>query len=68
MTIYEKLRQIKEQHFHELHRENERQFIEDMYDGIQGLGEIDDIEIADYLTERQIKWIEDIAVALGIET
>jgi len=67
-TIYQKVVRIREDHFHELHKETERVFIDDMYDGVDGLpSDISDEDIADYLTERQINWINDIAVSLGIE-
>jgi len=66
MKIYEKVCRIYNEHLQDLHRSKEQQFIEDMYEGLDGLGNISDDDITEYLTPRQIAWINDIAVALNI--
>lgn len=67
-TLYQKVILIRNECFHELHREKEREFIEDMYEGLDGLpSDINDEDITDYLTKRQISWINDIANALNVE-
>lgn len=67
MMIFQKIYLIRNEHYHELRNEKEKEFIEDMADGIEGLPlDINDVDIAEYLTERQINWINDIAIAVGI--
>lgn len=61
MTIYEKVQRIRDEHFHELRNEKEKQFIEDMCEGLDGVPpNINDEDITEYLSPRQIGWIEDI--------
>ena len=67
MTICQLVNLIRNEHFHELQNEKEKQFIEDMADGLDGLPlETNDEDITEYLTPRQITWIKDIAVYVGI--
>ena len=67
MTIKEKIVRIREDFFHEL-RDKEKIFIDDMYDGVDGLPQsLSDEDISEYLTERQISWINDIATSLGLD-
>jgi len=67
MTILQKIKFIREEHYHNLRSEKEREFIEDMYEGIDGVPlNTKDEDITEYLTPRQIQWIEDIWNCLPI--
>jgi len=67
MTIYQLVCLIRIEHFHNLRSESEKQFVEDMYDGLVGVpGNINDEDITEYLSPRQIEWIKDIGVSLDI--
>jgi len=59
-TLFEKLIAIWELPSCELGSDNERQFIKDCKMNLAGLDGICDEDLADYLTERQRKWIADI--------
>lgn len=68
MTIYRKLCAIYDEHLHELRNEKEKLFVEDMFDGLLGVSNsISDVDLDEYLSPRQVGWINDIAVYLGIE-
>lgn len=61
MTVLRKVRFIFEERFIDLRSENEKRFVADMYDGLDGLSiTTNDEDISDYLTPRQTEWINDI--------
>jgi len=59
---------LRDEYFQDLRSEKEKQFIEDMFDGLQGLPqELGYEELDEYLSPRQIQWIRDIAQYIGID-
>lgn len=62
MTVYRKLKTIKcDFMLSDLRSTKEREFVAEMWDGLQGIGDdIGDEDVREYLTKNQIKWIEDI--------
>lgn len=60
MTLWKKLQYIFGLPSCELGSGNEKQFIKDCKMNLQGIGDLCDEDLADYLTQRQRKWIEDI--------
>ena len=67
MTVIQLIHIIKEDHKLELNSW-QRQFIEDIYDGVDGLGsDTPDQEIGEFLTGPQINKVYEIAQELGIK-
>lgn len=63
MTVLQKLRLLREEHYHEIKNENAKQFIEDVYEGVRGVpSDIIDEDLTEYLSPRQIQWINDLAL------
>lgn len=68
MTIIQLVQLIRDEYSQDLRSEKEKEFIAEMYDGLQGLPQNLCIEdVGEYLTPRQVEWIKDITVSLGIE-
>lgn len=66
MTVFKMISLIKEGHYFELNAW-EKQFIEDLYEGVDGLSpEITDIDLGELLTDKQIQKVREIAEELGI--
>lgn len=61
MTIYQQICFIRDERFQDLRSEKEKQFIEDVADGIDGVPlDINDEDITEYLSPRQILWLQEI--------
>lgn len=65
MTILMLIQLIKEEFYIDLNKW-QRQFIDDIYEGIDGLEGITDDELSEYLTEKQMDKVEEIAHEVGI--
>lgn len=67
MTIYQAIQIIRDEHFHDLPTKKSKQFIEDVYEALDGVPiDINDEDVTEYLSPRQIEWINDIAVFLNL--
>lgn len=67
MNLVALVRRLKEDFYLELTKW-ERQFIDEMADGLDGLpDETDDSEVTEYITEGQQKKIREIAENVGLE-
>jgi len=61
LTLYQKLCLIREEHFQDLRNEKEKQYVDDMAEGLDGVpANINDEDVMEYLTPRQVVWIKDI--------
>jgi len=66
MTVIQLIHTIKEDHHVELNSW-QKQFIEDLYDGVDGIDlGISDLDLREYLSEKQIEKVYEIAEELGI--
>ena len=66
MTVFKKLHLIYDEYRYEL-SENERDFIDNMVEGVAGTGDdMLDEDLGDYLTFPQMNYIEDIAERLSV--
>jgi len=67
MTVIKLVQLLRDEYFQDLRSEKEKQFVEDMFDGLQGLPQnLSVTDLDEYLTPRQIQWIRDIAQYVGI--
>lgn len=59
MTVYQTLSLIGTYYKRRLNRKD-RLFVNNMLDGLSGLGDISDVDVVDYISDAQIKYIRDI--------
>jgi len=61
MTIFQQICFIYDECFHDLRSEREKRFVEEIFDGLQGIPfNTNDEDITEYLSPRQILWVQEI--------
>lgn len=59
MTVHSAIKLIKKWHYNSLNP-REKKFIFDMESGLDGMGEVSDVDVIDYMTRGQIQFVWDI--------
>lgn len=60
MTVHQAIKLINEYHKNRLVW-TERRFLEEILDGLDGLGDLNDREVLEYISEKQVRWVWQIA-------
>ena len=60
MTVHGALKLIKQWHYTSINR-TEKAFVDSMLSGLDGMGDVNDHDVKDYLTAPQEKFVWDIA-------
>ena len=66
MTVHKTIQLVREYYRPRL-TFRERNFIDKMLDGLSGMGDLDDEQVKNYITEKQIKFARDIGKRFHIK-